>query len=319
MSRLSTLSTNPVIREYSQGVATQNVSLIGEFIAPTVPVATAVGKFKKWDSKSRLVIPETKRALKGEATVVGFDLSDGDYNCTPHALDFPVDVEESTELDSIVSIVNEGADIISQLAGMRHEKDVLDAALANASTAAGTGITTGTLDAGATTDPIKAIDQVIIQVIKGAKGLYANAQIRMVWGITALEQIKNHPLVRARFVTPGSKNPGPINPTNDQLMGLFIQPAEIKTSLLVTDANANLDAASIDFQLGNKLLVYVSTPNPTRYDTGFMKTFRKRGAYMVPKFWERGDGRVSFAGFDWSEQVQVTNASAGALMTVTIG
>jgi hypothetical protein len=48
-----------------------------------------------------------------------------------------------------------------------------------------------------------------------------------------------------------------------------------------------------------------------------MKTFRLMNRFMVPGSYQRDDGRVEVAKFDWSEDVQVSNASAAKRLNVS--
>lgn len=307
MSKLASISANPLLTSYVQGAAEQSVSRVAEFIAPTVPVAQLVGHFKKWNDKTLLTIPDTRRALKGRAQQVGFDLSDEKYNCTPHALDFPVDKLEQDEA-VIMDVVKEGANIVAQLASLAHEKTVLDLASADATAGATLDSTTSTVDL------IDLIDAEIGNVIKGAKGMGAMMEIRILFGFSSLRKIKNHASVKDRFKVAGSK--APVNPSVQDLMNLFVTNVNSQVSLLVLDANKNLDAEAIDFMFGSKVLIFATFANPTRFDSSFMKTFRKMGAYMAPRIYQSEDGRVDVAGFDWSEEVQTTNAGASRICTV---
>lgn len=63
-------------------------------------------------------------------------------------------------------------------------------------------------------------------------------------------------------------------------------------------------------------VVFARKQNPTRRDPSFMKTFRRRGAWMAPRVYSRDDGRVEVAALDWSEDVQVTNSIAGQLLAI---
>jgi hypothetical protein len=48
-----------------------------------------------------------------------------------------------------------------------------------------------------------------------------------------------------------------------------------------------------------------------------MKTFRLMNRFMVPGSYQRDDGRVEVAKFDWSEDIQVSNAAAAKRINVT--
>ena len=137
--------------QYAQGAAQDMTSAVADFIAPTVPVATAVGRFKKYTEKNRFRIPNTARALGGAATQIGFTAEDETYNCQPNALDFPVDNLEKIETQGLENIFQEGADLIAESAALSHEKKVIDRAL----TAAGSGTA---LSVGSSDDVIDQLD-----------------------------------------------------------------------------------------------------------------------------------------------------------------
>lgn len=307
--KLSQFAATPTLTNYVQGAGEQAVSKVADFISPVCPVPRSVGKFKIWNDKSRLVIPDTRRAVGGKATVIKFEAGDGNYNCEPHALDHSVDFMEQDDNDTCENLVKEGANIAGQLGALAHEKVVLDKAQADAT--AGT-----TLDStSAIADLVDIIDQQIINVVKGAKGMGAMMVIRLMFGISAFRKFKNHASVKDRFKMGSKKDI--VNPTIEDVLGLFVAKVEAQVSLLVVDTNQTIDAASVDFMFGSKLLVFATMEAPTRYDTSFMKTFRKMGGFMVPRFYESEDGRQQMAGFDWSEEVQTTNAGASRLCNVT--
>src|SRR5579872_6481701 len=96
-NRLALISSHPVLREYAQGAAQDAIQPVAEFLAPTVPVTTSVGYYKKYTEKNRFKIPQTLRAIGGRAVELSFDVADATFNCQPHALDFPVDNLEQLE------------------------------------------------------------------------------------------------------------------------------------------------------------------------------------------------------------------------------
>ena len=48
MSRLASISSKPVLKEFAQGAAQDAIMPVADFLAPTVPVATSTGRFKKY-------------------------------------------------------------------------------------------------------------------------------------------------------------------------------------------------------------------------------------------------------------------------------
>lgn len=308
MSKLSSLSSNPTLVEYSQGAAQTATSSVADFLAPTVPVGTSTGRFKIYTAKSRFRIPDTRRAVGGRAVQVGFSADDGLYNCEPHALDFPVDNLELIESDGLMNIMQEGADICSQIGALSHEKTVVTKAL----TALGAGTA---LAVGANDDIIGQLDTDILNVIKAAKmGGFMNIGVCI--GAGAWRVAKNHSSVRGRLLANGKNVLA--NVSLEDFGSLLISKADARVSLMCYDDAPEGLPEDIEFVLDGDIIVFARVANPTRFDPSFMKTFRLRNQWMKPGTYSRDDGRVEVAKFDWSEDVQITNATAGKRRTVAL-
>jgi hypothetical protein len=311
-SRLASLSASPAIREYAQGSAQRFTNPVAEFLAPTVEVATSVGHYKKYSEKDRFHIPSTKRALGGRATQISFDVSDATYNCSPHALDFPVDHIEQLEEAQLENMLMEGSQAIAEVAALDHENSVISAAL----TSAGAG-TAAVWNSSA--DPVDMIDSYILSVIKAAK--YGSLMgVGVLFGASAWKIFKNHPGVRSKFIVGNGKSQngaGYAIPTETDASALFVGNPAVRTSYMVLDTAAAGVAANIQFILDSNVLIFARSPSPTRRDPSFMKTFRLMGQWMVPGSYVREDGRAEVAKFDWSEDVQVTNSTAVARLNVS--
>lgn len=309
-TRIAQLSTDPTLTGYIQGVGEQSKSATARFISPDVPVPTAMGSYKIWGAKEKLVIPDTRRPLSGDGTFIDMSMGGGTFNCAPHALNVAVDFTEETELKTITSLIKTKARTAGSLAGMAHEKRVLDKAIGGA-TAGDTIDTTSTA-----VDVIKIINAHLLDVIKGAKGWGADMELRILFGALALAKIASHVSVLNRYKNSGKKE-GFVSPTVTDIAQMLMLAAQAQVSLMVQDANINKDAASVDFMLGSKILIFACVPNPTDYDTSFMKTFRMDGEFMTPRYWTSASGRQNNAGFDWSEDNQIANADASRLCDVT--
>ena len=309
-TRIAQLSTDPTLTGYIQGVGEQSKSATARFISPDVPVPTAMGSYKIWGAKEKLVIPDTRRPLSGDGTFIDMSMGGGTFNCAPHALNVAVDFTEETELKTITSLIKTKARTAGSLAGMAHEKRVLDKAIG--------GATPGdTIDTTSTAvDVIKIINAHLLDVIKGAKGWGADMELRILFGALALAKIASHTSVLSRYKNSGKKE-GFVSPTVTDIAQMLMLAAQAQVSLMVQDANINKDAASVDFMLGSKILIFACVPNPTDYDTSFMKTFRMDGEFMTPRYWTSASGRQNNAGFDWSEDNQIANADASRLCDVT--
>lgn len=309
MNRLSSISSNPTLKEFAQGAAQEAIQPVADFIAPTVPVATMNGRYKVYTEKNRFHIPDTLRAMGGRATELRFDATDAAFNCEPHALDYPIDNLERMEADALEDSLREGAVAVAEVAALAHEKKVIDMALAAAG--AGTG---KTWDSSA--DPVSDVDDAILAVLKAAK--YGSLMgIGVLFGATAWKGFKNAANVRARFIT-GSKSAKSLAVPNEDIASqLFLAQPEVKTSFMVYDSAAEGLAASIDFVLDTSVLIFARKANPTRRDPSFMKTFRLMNKFMVPGSYVREDGRAEVAKFDWSEDVRVTNSAAVVRLNIS--
>lgn len=312
MGRLSNISSNPVLRTYAQGAAQRNLQPVADFIAPAVEVATLTGRYKIYTEKNRFKLPKVERGLGGSATVISWDASDGTYNCTPKALDLPIDYLEAIETGDLENALMEGADMVAEVAGLSHEKTVIDAALASATNTAKTW-TSGS------PDPVDDIDAEIMKVIKAAK--YGSAMgVGVLFGATAWRVAKNTANVKSRYIAAagaGGKSVGQQAPSIADFGKLLISEPEVQLSLAVIDTAAEGVTESISFLLDSSVLIFARRPNPTRRDPSFMKTFRLRGQWMVPGSYVREDGRGEVAKFDWTGDVRVTNAAAGMKLTIS--
>lgn len=309
MSRLSSLGSNPTIREYAQGAAQEAVAPIADFIAPAVPVPVTSGKFKIYTAQNRFKVPDTKRAVGGRAVELAFAASDGTFDCAPHAIDVPVDLLEQAAQEDLELAMQEAADLAAEAGGLDHEKTVVDQALADA----GTKVTQAM---GADVDPIAFLDEKVLQVVKMA-GYGSLMGIRIVSGPGAHLVLKNHPKVTNKFIVSGNNGPAPLAAiTENEISQLLIAKPSVKTSMMVYDAAAAGKAADLQFLMDRKILIFAARENPTRRDPSFMKTFRLRGKFMVPGTYPRDDGRVEVAKFDWSEDVKTANSGAAILVTI---
>ncbi len=305
-SAIAQIASNPVLKQYAQSRAKQVISSVADFIAPVVEVPVQIGRYKIWDEKHRFKIPDTRRANGGKATEITFGSHDGTYSCKPHALDVPWDVLELKEAEDYgMNLMQEGADLAAEVGALAHEKTVIETALTQVG--AGTNIST-TAD-----DPVSKIDDKIVDVIKACAygGLMS---VGVLFGANAWKLFKNHPLVRARF-TLGAGATIP-NITETLASSLFLGNPEVKTTFIVEDTAAEGIAANLTFLLDTSILIFARSPNPTRRDPSFMKTFRLAGQWMIPGFWESPDGRVQVAKMDWSEDVKVANSSAAARLNL---
>jgi hypothetical protein len=305
-----------MLREYAQGLAQSAAQPVADFLAPAVPVATSVGRFKSYTEKDRFRVPNTLRAIGGRATELGFAVSDKTYNCQPHALDYPIDRLEEMESETIENAMMEGARMISEVAALAHEQVVINAAVAQL-----TGAATAVTWSSGSADPVNDIDTQLLAVIKNAA--YGSAMgARVLFGASAWRIFKNNANVRGKFVVgagarTGSSGAGLAIPTEEMAGGLLVGGPECRVSYMVQDTNPEGKPQSMGFLLDSSVIVFAARETPDRRDPSFMKTFRLAGQFMVPGAYVRDDNRVEVAKFDWSEDVQITNPAAAALLAVS--
>jgi hypothetical protein len=306
MSRLSSISSNPVLKQFAQGAAQSAIMPVADFLAPTVPVPTSTGRYKVYTEKNRFRIPNTLRAMGGRAVELRFEATDATYNCDPHALDYPVDNLEQLEAAGLEDTLREGAVAVAEVASLAHEKAVIDLALSTI----GSG-TAKTWTGASPTDPVADIDAAILSVIQTC-GYGSLMGIGILFGATAWTVFKNASSVRGRFIVGNSnKNGLGLAVPNEQSAGqLFCGTPEVRTSYMVYDTTAEGVTKSLSFVLDSAVLIFARLTNPTRRDPSFMKTFRLMNKFMVPGSYVREDGRAEVAKFDWSEDIAVTNSAA---------
>ncbi|MDD2241314.1 MAG: hypothetical protein PHI93_11760 [Kiritimatiellae bacterium] len=295
------------LKQYSVGAAKSNISPVADFIAPTVQVGSPTGRYKEYTDTNRFRIPDTERASGGRAVEIGFSKSDKTYDCKPNAIDVPVDHDEADE-EGLNLAFQEAADLAAEVGGLSHEKKVVDMAIASASPI--------TPSFAAAVDPVKVLDEYITALIKGAA--YGSIMdIRICLGADFLRMIKQHPMLAKKILAGNSKANGLALVTEELLSAMLIGNPKVRTSYMVVDTAAEGRTANRNFILGASMLLFVARDNPTRRDPSFMKTFRLRNKVMVPGSYERDDGRVTVAKFDWSEHVALTNSAGAYLITPT--
>ena len=300
MSLLTALAANPVLTQYAQQASQRGIQKVADFIAPTVPVSAITGKYKVYSSKNRFKLPDTRRVPGGTAARIGFTATDGTYDCEPHAIDVPLDMQHIAEGAEIgMNAAMEAADLAAEVAGLQHEKAVIDLALSTAG--AGTNVNVNAVD------PVDSIDAQIIAVMRACP-FGSNGVNRIVFGITAWRLFKNSTFVRSRFTTAGVK--AIPNVSLEMASTLFIGNPEIMLSRMVYDTTEEGLTPSYSFLLDSAVLVFLASQNPTRTDPSAMKTFRQTGRWLGPRAYTTTDGRGEVFGFDWSHDVVAANADA---------
>jgi hypothetical protein len=293
-----------MLRNFAQGAAQSATRAIANCLAPTVPVPTLIGRYKEYTAKNRFKVPNTRRAPGGRATRIGFTADDKSYDCSPHALDFPIDDLEKIEAAQLMMIAQYGATLIADVATLDHEINVVDTALA----ALGAGTNVDFTNAG--TDPVAVLDGYIRAMMLASKN---GAPIKVLVGAGAWLDIKNNANFVKRFIVGNGRGGGAVglaSPQIEDLSSLLFGAPACQMATLVQDTAAEGLAENMSFVLDKDVIVFASQDTPTTLDPSFMKTFRLAGQWMVPGSYIPEDGRGEVLKMDWSEDIRVTNAPA---------
>ena len=307
MSKLEAITSNPIIKEFAQGVARSSIQPIADFLAPTVNVSKGVGHYKVYDAEARrFQIPKTLRAVGGPATQIRFDQNDGTYQCVPRALDYPVDYLEQFEGEGLEDALKEAMVSVSELASLDHEKTVVDLAVKAVSQTA----KTWNSDADPIADIDAAIRQIMLNICYGSL-----MDIGVLFGVDAWLIFKHHEKVRKDL---------PIGRASDNIQvvdqkaarAMLLGEPETRVSFMAYNSAAEGKDPNPAFILANDIFIFARKQQPTRRDPSFMKTFRLKNRYLVPGSYPREDGRGEVAKFDWSEDPKVCNTGAAVRLRV---
>jgi hypothetical protein len=304
MGKRSQASANSTLTNYAYGLAQDMLSALAEFFAPTCPVGSTVGQFKKFDDKNAFQIYETARALGGPATRIEFETSDASYNCKPQALETTVDDDERDAAgdDDPIRLDESRVRTLVSSAQLAHENRVL-AKVNTVSAVAGAGVWSDV-----DVDPIKEIDEQII-AIATATGMMPNA---LGLGLGAWNVVRNHPKVIAR--QPGAAIVGV---SLAQFAAMLVNPGiECRVGILSKDTTLFGKAKSATNIMGAVVVPFIRSANPTQYDPSFMKTFAgRRGG--VAQVWTYREPRMDVHAVDWTEDIQITGTACAKRIVVT--
>ena len=302
MSKSSTATVNTALTSFASGVAQDTNSAIADFIAPRVPVGITDGHYKKFDDKNSFRVYNTERALGGPATRIHMDADDPTFNCAEHALEAAIDDVERRKAGDFQQALEEAKirEVICS-ASLSHEIDVITKAKS---------IDATSKTWGSSADPIDDIDQAILDIVT-ATGMMPNGLV-MSPGLWKL--LKNHKNVvsRQRSTTDKAVDLG-------GFASMLLNPnIEIKLGILSYDTAKEGKPSSKANILGNDLLVFIRSQNPTRFDPSFMKTF-SIGDVSAGNVTEYRDETCSSDIYKvaWSEQVKVVSSICAKRLTVS--
>lgn len=299
MSRLSTLSQNPTLKNFARDASQRSLRRVATFLAPLVTVPDLTGFYKVYDAENRYKRPQTKRTAGQPATRIGFSAQDATYSLQAHGLDFPIPNLNGMSEETVMYHAQYGTQLLADAAGLDHEAETIETAL----TAVGAGTDSNfTSDA---VDPINILDQAILDVMKLAKN---GADIKVLFGATALLRTRSNKNVKGRFTT-GSRN-GLISPGLQDILAMLFAPVKGEVAFYVQDTAAEGKAESIDFLLDEEILVFASNDEPNTMDPSFLKTFVPASGWMVPGSYVSADERDEVLKMDWTMKLIKSNTAA---------
>ncbi len=276
---------DPFLKHYAQGAGLRTARLVAEFLAPTVPVAQPIGRYRKYRPGLHFFVADTGRAFGGAAEILKLVGSLEQYDCRPRALDVPIDRADDS-MPRIIAFMD-ALGLSTDIAGMSHEQRTI--ALALASTGAGTDVTFTGAD-----DPVRYIDTQILQLIMAGY----SQEIGILFGATAWDGFKHHPAVKAYC----ANGVGYISTPQ-----LFHADAPYMPCYTFVDRNQCGMVPDVQFLMTNEVLLFSRSSTPTRSDPSFMKTFRLHSSLLGSGRYTSADGRKDVSKFDWSEDIRVCN------------
>lgn len=304
MSRLSSLSSNPTLRNFAKDSSQAAIRKVARFIAPFVEVPDITGQYKSWDAKHRYKRPKTVKVPGQPATMLGFEATDPTYRLTPHALDFPIPNAKGMSDEMLLHHAMYGTSLLADSSALDHEGEVIDLAIATV------GNGTNSNFASDAVDPVKVLNDAILSVMKLAKN---GAGIKVLFGATGFLNFISNVNVRGRVTAgkAGAKNGnGLVNIGIEDVSALLFGNPKCELAMMVQDTAAEGKAESIDFMLGTAILIFASNDAPNTFDASFMKTFVPMKGFMVPGTYTTTDERDDVLKMDWSMQVIATNSPA---------
>lgn len=306
---IASLSSKPELQNYAQGAARNATNSLANLIAPTVEVPTSLIRYKKHVKGSTYKLPDTRRAEGGRATELSFSKTDAEVSLSPNALDFPIERELASEEEGTMAL-QEAADHCAFIGALSWEAEVFTKAKA--------ALSATSLTWGSSAQPIRALNEKLLAIIK-AGHLGGPMTLNIVFGPTAWLIFSEHANVTGKIVTAAvnAKGVGTATVTEQNANTLLMGSPQTRIAYMTYDAAPEGKADTPTFFLDSQILIFASNPTPNRFDYSFAKTFRLRNRWMRPGTYQRDDGRVTVAKFDWVHHVDVTNAAAGALLTIS--
>ena len=295
-----------VLTTFARGFMQDMSKSLANFFAPVVGTGVASGQYKTYDLKSAFQVPQTVRAIGGDANRLAFESDDEHFNCAPNALEVVIDEHERTLAGEARMPMLKQSKIAALLATAKlaREAEVIAKARAAISAVGGKGVWSGE-----TVDPIDQLDEQIEAIAK-ATGMFPN---RMVLGVSAFRALRNNAVVKADLAGSGG-----VRMTIDKLREMLMVPdIDIRLGTMVYDTAKAGKASALEFVLGADVFLFIGSDNPTPYDPSFMKTFATDASLIGSvRSYEEGPRREVFA-TDWTQDVRATSTISARRLTIS--
>ncbi len=302
-------SISNVLTTYARGLAAEarkKQSLIDR-ICPVIETGAATGKYKLIDDKNSLQATDARRGIGGKAKRLEYDTTESTFNCEPFALEIPIDDHEKKLAgEDGLQILKQGKTAALLNTQITTRENSVFAMLKAGVTATG-GV--GAWSSG-TAKPIDEIDA-IIESITTRTGMMPNM---IDFGLGSWRVFRSHANVLSRLA---NTSLGVLQP--DQAGGLFLNPQmSIGIGVMSRDtAKIGTGKTAVNI-VGSDVWIYYSAPTPGLFDQSFAKAFRVRGdGVMAVTEYRAQDNRSDILAIDWTEQYKVTNAEAGARISLS--
>ncbi len=306
MSKTFTFAIEEVLTVFARGYVQDMARSLAHFFAPVVGTGVASGQYKEFTHKNAFTVPETGRAIGGDATRLSFETEDNYYNCTPHALEAVIDEHEKRLLPeaNLQTLKESRIAALLSTAKLAREKEVITKARGAVGATSGKGNWTAD-----DVDPIAELDELIEDIAK-TTGIFPN---RMVLGISAFAKLRKNAVVRADLTGDGGRRM-----TLDKLREMLIIPdIDIRLGTLVYDTAKVGRASNLEFLLGNDVFLFIGEDQPTPYDPSFMKTFATDASLIDGvRSYEEGPRRDVYA-TDWTQDVRATSPLSARRLVVS--
>jgi hypothetical protein len=295
------------LTNFAHGIAPDFTSALAEIMAPQCIAPAASGNYIAFDDDEAFRYIDTQRAIGGDMAMIQLPSSAPTFNCNPHALGIGIDAFEKERVgEAGINMLRESKvrTLVSRNA-LSREKRVFDAYAAGVTAESGPGAWTS-----AAVDPIAEIDEIIAAVATQT----GQSKIDVVIGLGALQQMRKHPKVIARF--PGANM---VNVNASAIAGLLIFPCAVHVAMLPI-ATEKSGKTAVKGVIGNtEVYALISQKNPSPYDPSAAKTFTTTlgqvtgvGVVEKPPFSE-----INFV--SWSEHIKITGSQCVKRITATLG